>query len=267
MMFEPRIDASLLERIDLLRQHGYSRQAGPWRLKFENHSGLDRLESAIHDVVAAMGEEAEIIIPAVEFIGVLAEPLEENFMTHGLFTQAWSEKQAVVLMDSLALTELQDDGVRFVVAHELRHVWQHAVRFEDSASMKAHVYFMNKNLILEQDADDYARNLGFVMGESLRPAVMARALGLPEDISFRTVAKAWDTLTPEKKDRLAEFMSSHAAGWRELSNAISGDARLFSLANLWDSLENSERDKIYRFAKNAFESRQDYVVNEERVND
>ncbi|MCC7334036.1 MAG: hypothetical protein IT422_03005 [Pirellulaceae bacterium] len=243
-----RVEA-IRKRIELLQSTGTVGQIGPFALRKDTSDGLGRLTAAIEDVFSAMGDESTIITAGVEFIGLTSDPLEKEQLVDGVCVQLYwvCRRLSVVLFDSGTIASLNDKGLRFLVAHELRHAWQNAVDYVNSPAVTKHLRLMAAIDAVESDANEYARNLGFAKDHSIK----LKALGFPDDDAFKMVLKNWTTLTIDQKWNLAEFLVMHGAAWRELGSGIAADSRLFTVASLWDSVSDSQRDLITQSVRQA----------------
>lgn len=97
-----------------------------------------------------------------------------------------------------------EQSANFLIAHELRHIWQYATGFDsvEPSEMQA-LYLTNawKRQRLEADADAAAKRLGF---SSVSLATHLDVHFLPFDQQFRSFARSWTCMTAEQRSEFVE---------------------------------------------------------------
>lgn len=100
-----------------------------------------------------------------------------------------------------------------IIAHELRHVWQFATNYEQSAELRLKL----QQLIWESDAVRFAKNL---IGKESNVPNLAD-FGLPCDESFDRLVDCWDRLTESERLDVLQLASGLASERR--ANVIAGN--------------------------------------------
>lgn len=220
-------------------------ECGVFDLYAVGSEAANRLAAAIGAVANAIGEDLQTVATAVDSIVLIDESIDADGLTDGacVVTGCKPSRFVSIVIESDAVACVSDGGLRFLVAHEFRHVWQLATDYLNSAFVVAKLRMLSSKVLTEDDANEYAESLGFNRDNSLK----AKAFGLPDDASFRTVLKHWPSMSTAQKQTLAEFLVFNSIHWGDVCNSVALDARLLGVVHNWAALGDSDRNKIEEF--------------------
>lgn len=149
-----------------------------------------------------------------------------------------SDRKSEVAFQSSMCRESSYQGVCNIIAHELRHSWQHATNFQETVPIDELVKAQALRNAIEDDACQFAIDLGF------SPESIWNLSHIPDDAEFVSLLGSWGLLPPETRRTLTESAAAEAAGMRKSISLCWSDRRFLDVRDTWEKLTSEQRDEF-----------------------